>query len=351
MLIDKIATELLGLIKNLQNGRVAENATAVTFDFSEYWFRTSGLYDLCDKYQLQLISAFIADKFNWNKAKVQKEAAKCKQWQEFIEKAKKLLVDQKDLLLTIQLIENDTFKTEEQLIQKTKDLNGKAKNKLINGDATTELEKLPDGCIDAVITDPPYGIDYESNYSKYNDYVTKIGISNDGHKEAMELLNKTCEILTRKTKENAHVYIFTSWKVYPEFKAIIEKYFTVKNLIVWDKGNASMGDLEGSWGNQHEMIIFATKGNRKLNKRKFDLLSVPRVPTIKAVHPTQKPEALIRELLEASSQPADTICDPFMGSGSTIKAIKEHDKSLNYIGIELDEERFEKAKAYIGGDV
>ena len=155
--------------------------------------------------------------------------------------------------------------------------------------------------------------------------------------------------LEDKVTDNAHLYLFTSWKVYPEFAEIVSKYYTVKNMIIWDKGNHGSGDLETSWGNRHELIIFAIKGNRKLNVRKADIINVSKVNSQIAIHPTQKPEALIKELLEASARPKDTVIDPFMGSGSTIKAVKEYG-DLNYIGIELDKERFDKATSFIGGD-
>lgn len=346
-LLNSIVTDVLGLAKKHQTGRVTEKVTNVTF--TEGWFRDSGLYNLCEKYQLRLMEAFIADKWNWNKSKVQRESAKYKGWQDMIALAKAGLANIDDLETVVSLIENNSFRNREQLQAKIQDLNKKAKDKLICGDAAIELEKLDDASIDLVVTDPPYGIEYRSNYSVYNEFVTKEGLENDGLEEALELLDKTCEVLNRKTKADAHFYIFTSWKVYPEFKKIVEKYFTIKNMIVWNKGNASMGDLEGSWGNQHELIIFATKGRRTLNVRKFDILSVNRVPSTQAIHPTQKPVALIKELLEASARPADTVCDPFMGSGSTIKAVKNHG-GLNYIGVELDEEKFKRAQSFVGGE-
>jgi len=91
------------------------------------------------------------------------------------------------------------------------------------------------------------------------------------------------------------------------------------------------------------MKWFVESKRRKTNDQ------VKRVPAQQMIHPTQKPEAVITELLEASAQPHDTVCDPFMGSGSTIKAVKEFGLDLKYIGIELDRERFDKAAAYIGG--
>lgn len=45
VLIDKIATQVLDLTRQRQKGRVSENATDVAFDFTEGWFRSSGLYD------------------------------------------------------------------------------------------------------------------------------------------------------------------------------------------------------------------------------------------------------------------------------------------------------------------
>lgn len=347
ILATEIDTQLLEKSKSLQKGRVSGNDTNVSFNFTEGWFRNSGLYDLNEKYQERLMDDFIQDKCNWNNGKVKRESAKYKMWLEFIEIAKNKLVDQSDLEEVIRLIESGTFRNEQQLLSKVDDFNNQAENKLINGDSIIEMEKLQDSSIDLVITDPPYGIDYSSNYSKYDDYVTKHTIANDSElDETIDLLDKALEVLYKKTKENAHVYIFTSWKVYPEFKEVVSKYFDVKNMIVWNKGNASMGDLEGSWGNQHELVIFATKGRRKLNTRKFDIINVNRVPTTKAIHPTQKPEEVIKVMLEASAHSKDTVIDPFMGSGSTIKAVKEYG-NLNYIGIELDRERYEKAVSYI----
>lgn len=351
LLLDKIATPLLESAKQHQKGRVSKNATNVALhNFTEGWFRNSGLYDLDERYQEKLMNDFIADKCNWNNGKVKRESAKYKQWLEFIEVAKDKLVNPSNLNEIVLLIEGNTFRNEQQLLAKIQDFNNKAENKLINGDCLIELENLQDSTIDLVITDPPYGIDYSSNYSKYNDYVTKENISNDSDlKETLDLMEQTLNILDKKMKADSHLYLFTSWKVYPEFVKLVSKHFDIKNMIVWNKGNASMGDLEGSWGNQHELIIFATKGRRTLNTRKFDIININRVPTTKAIHPTQKPEEVIKVLLEASAHTKDTVIDPFMGSGSTIKAVKEYG-DLNYIGIELDKDRFDKAVSYIGVD-
>ena len=242
-LLNKIVTQVLNLAKQHQAGRVTEKVTNVTFTFTEGWFRTSGLYDLCDKYQQQLMEMFVADKCKWNKEKVQKESAKFTRWQGYTALAETALVNADDLPGLIAMIENDVFKTEAQLQQKIKDLNGRAKNKLICGDCIAETESLNDASIDIVITDPPYGIDYSSNRSQFLEHVTKEKIENDGDlKQALDLFEKVLEILNRKTKPDAHLYIFTSWKVCQSFVDAVSKYFIVKNLLIWDKGNHGSGD-------------------------------------------------------------------------------------------------------------
>jgi site-specific DNA-methyltransferase (adenine-specific) len=216
------------------------------------------------------------------------------------------------------------------------------------GNSLEILETLEDGCIDIVLTDPPYGIDYVSNRSTDENAITKRGLLNDGKDEAFDLLDKTCEILQRKTAVNSHLYFFCSWSVFSKFEAIISKYFTIKTPIVWDKGNKGSGDLENDWGNQTEIIIYCVKGKKLINNRRGNLISVARLHTSKMIHPTQKPNELIKEILEVSFNEGDFIVDPFMGSGSTIKVCQE--LKAKCLGIELDKEMFNIANNYINGN-
>tara|TARA_B110000908_G_C10219427_1_gene434540 strand:- start:500 stop:1789 length:1290 start_codon:yes stop_codon:yes gene_type:complete len=223
----------------------------------------------------------------------------------------------------------------------------KVSDNIKNGDSLKILETLEDGCIDVVLTDPPYGINYVSNRSIFDDAITKRGLLNDGKEEAFKLLDKTCEILQRKTANNAHLYFFCSWSVFSDFEKIISKYFTIKTPIVWDKGNKGSGDLDNDWGNQTEIVLYCVKGKKLVNTRRGNLISVSRLHTSKMVHPTQKPIELIKEILKVSVTDGDFVVDPFMGSGSTIKAANE----LKYksLGIELDNEMFNIANNFING--
>jgi len=217
---------------------------------------------------------------------------------------------------------------------------------ILNGNSLEILKTLDDGSIDVVITDPPYGVNYISNRSKIDNKITKRGLLNDGV-EAFELLDETCKILQDKTADNAHLYFFCSWQVFTKFESIISKYFTIKTPLVWDKKNKGSGDLYNDWGNQTELIIYCVKGKKGINTRKGNVLSFSRLHTSKMVHPTQKPTELIKELLSASALKNDFVVDPFMGSGSTIKACNE--MNIKSLGIELDKEMFNIANAFING--
>jgi len=221
----------------------------------------------------------------------------------------------------------------------------KISENIINGDSLQILESLEDGCIDVVLTDPPYGISYKSNRSMYDDAITKRGLLNDGKDEAFNLLEKTCKVLSRKSADNSHLYFFCSWNVFSDFERIISKYFTIKTPLVWDKGNKGSGDLENDWGNQTELVIYCTKGKKLINNRRGNVLNVSRLHTSKMVHPTQKPVELLKQILEVSILEGDFVVDPFMGSGSTIKACNI--LNIKSLGIELDKEMFITANNFI----
>jgi site-specific DNA-methyltransferase (adenine-specific) len=344
LLIDKIVTNILDLCKSYQQGRVTSNVTFVTFNFTEGWFRNSGLYELNEEYQARVMNEFIEDKFNWNSSKLKQTSEKYKLWISMEELAAESLHDKAALDEVKNMIQKGTFQTLQKLNVKIEEYNKDAQNKLIQGDCLTELNKLDDGIIDVVITDPPYGMNYKSNFSKYTNHVTKQGVANDDD-SAIQLFDDCCEILNRKTKDDAHLYFFIDINNYPIFRAIAEKYFDVKTTLIWYKSDAGIGDLKYDWINGTEFIIYCTKGKRPVNKRRVNVLKYDRLHSSEMIHPTQKPEGLITEILTVSANKKDMFCDPFMGSGSHVAAAKKY--GCNYIGIELDNDMYNKAKSNI----
>lgn len=129
---------------------------------------------------------------------------------------------------------------------------------LWQGDCLELMKNIPDGSVDLVLTDPPYGIAFKSNHrkEKYNE------IKND---KSLEWFEKyVCECF-RILKHNTAVYFFCSWHNVDVFKQAIEKKFKIKNILIWEKNNTSMGDLKASYAPKYEMIIFAHKGRKLLN--------------------------------------------------------------------------------------
>ena len=106
--------------------------------------------------------------------------------------------------------------------------------------------------------------------------------------------------------------------------------------------------LNRQWLRKTEIIIYCVKGKKLVNNRRGNLISVARLHTSKMIHPTQKPNELIKQILEVSATKGDFVVDPFMGSGSTIKVCNE--MNLKSLGIELDKEMFNIANNYINGN-
>ena len=208
--------------------------------------------------------------------------------------------------------------------------------KLYKDDCLEVMDKLikQNVKVDAIITDPPYGMNYRSNYRK--EKYEKI--SNDNDLSFLDNFFQKCDKLL---KDDTHIYCFCSWHNIDKFKIAFEKYFKLKNIIVWEKNNTSMGDLKGSYAPKHEFILFGHKGRRLRNgKRLPDILQANR--TGNKLHPTQKPTSLLQIFIEQSSNENEMILDPFMGSGSTgVAALNTNRK---FIGIELDEKYFNIAK-------
>jgi site-specific DNA-methyltransferase (adenine-specific) len=201
-------------------------------------------------------------------------------------------------------------------------------NRIICADCLDILRALPDKCVDLVLTDPPYGMLFQSNrrQEKYDK------IENDNN---LDWLDTWCEQINRIKKDNAHIYIFCSWHHVDIFKQAIEKHFPVKNILIWQKNNTGMGDLFNDYAPEYEMILYCNPSNKKLNGgRDSNILRYKR--TQNELHPTQKPVDLFAYLIQKSTNENDLVLDCFSGSGTT--AVACHNLKRRFICIEKDPE-------------
>lgn len=192
---------------------------------------------------------------------------------------------------------------------------------------------MPDKCIDLVLTDPPYGMGFQSEYrlKKHKK------IENDNN---LDWLPEYFNQINRVKKEDAHLYFFCSFHHVDKFKNEIEKHFNVKNILIWAKNNTGMGDLFNDYAPQYEMIIYCNPNNKKLNGgRDSNILRYKR--TQNELHPTQKPLDLISYLVSKSSNENDIVLDTFSGSG--VLSIACHNLNRKFICVEKDEDYYKQS--------
>ena len=210
---------------------------------------------------------------------------------------------------------------------------------LFHADSREILPHLPTESIDLLLTDPPYGIKYRSKSRVLAPDLAKA-IQGD---EDLNAMRDVLGLVHPLLRPDRHAYLFAAPMRLGEAVDAVAAYWTVKNLLVWDKGNAgSRGDCLAGYSQNWEAIIYAAKGRRPLNLPRprcvfrYDWQS-HRDP----VHPTIKPRPLLRWLLQKSAQPGELILDPFAGSGSTLIAAAE--LGMEAIGIETEERYCEVA--------
>ena len=211
--------------------------------------------------------------------------------------------------------------------------------KLYQGDCLEIMGGIKDKSVDLIVTDPPYLMDYQSNRRKKEDRFDKI--KND--KGNYMLIQDYLEECHRIMKDNTAIYCFCSWHNIDFFKNEFEKYFKLKNILVWNKNNHGTGDLKGSYAPKHEFILFGHKGRTLLREKRIaDVIDCPKISSNKLTHPTEKPQDLLEIFIKQSSDEGSIIFDGFMGTGSCGIAAKKLNR--NFIGIELDEKYFNIAK-------
>ena len=208
-------------------------------------------------------------------------------------------------------------------------------NRIYNQDCVEGMKSLPDGCIDLIVTDPPYLMNYQSNRRSKERRFNKI--QNDIN--SYQLIKKSIDEFYRLLKNDSAIYIFCSWHHIDFFKQEFEKRFKLKNLIVWNKNNHGSGDLKGAYAPKHELILFGHKGRALFKEKRLpDVIDCAKIPSIKMLHPTEKPTELLETFIKNNSSCGEVVLDAFMGCGST--AVAAQNTGRNFIGFETDEQHY-----------
>ena len=189
------------------------------------------------------------------------------------------------------------------------------KAKLYLGDAR---EIVPALQFDSIVSDPPYGMAFQSNRRAEQHRAI-------AHDQTEDLLIWACELEARHSS-----YLFCRW----------DNLFSVpkpKSCVTWVKNLHSMGDLEHEHARQTEVALFYPGKEHDFPAgRPNDVIKAPK--TGNSFHPTEKPVQLMMAMLEWTR---GTVLDPFMGSGSTGVAAARLDRP--FIGAEIDPQYFDIA--------
>ncbi len=238
-------------------------------------------------------------------------------------------------------------------------------DKVILGDASEVLKRLPDNSIHLMVTSPPYNVgkeyDEDLTLGEYLDFIEDV------MREVYRVLvwgGRACfnvANLGRKPYIPLHAYLIQRFE---------EIGFLFRGEIIWDKGDAVSGSST-AWGtwmspvnptlrDQHEYIIVLSKGDFKRRKpleKKITITrdefleytrSIWRFPPESAKrvgHPAPFPEELPYRCIQLYTFRGDVVLDPFAGSGTTCVAAAKTGR--HYICIDINEEYVKKAKRRI----
>lgn len=212
----------------------------------------------------------------------------------------------------------DEDEVPEHVEPKTKlgDIYQLGRHRLLCGDSTSidAVEKLMNGAkADMVFTDPPYGINYQSNYRK--DKFDKLQNDDVVLSEWVGTVEAVCK---------GWVIFFIGWQRMRDWLDVGEQFGKLTNILVWRK-SAAMGDLAGSFSPTYELALAYSRGSKLAgDKRPSAVIEVNIENASEFVHPTQKPISLIETII--SAVPSQSILDVFGGSGSTLIACEKSNR-------------------------
>ena len=234
-------------------------------------------------------------------------------------------------------IHDDDFDVEAELkeppITKLGDVWILGRHRLVCGDSTKAetFDLLMAGVkTNLVITDPPYNVNYEGSAGK----IKNDNMGNDAfYNFLLDAFTNTEAVMAN----DASIYVFHADTEGLNFRrAFVDAGFYLSGCCIWKKQSLVLGRSPYQW--QHEPVLYGWKKTGKhqwYTGRKETTIWEFDKPKKNGDHPTMKPVPLLAYPIMNSSMSNTLVLDPFGGSGSTLIACEQSDRSCNTI--ELDE--------------
>ncbi|MFA5050847.1 MAG: site-specific DNA-methyltransferase [Patescibacteria group bacterium] len=240
-------------------------------------------------------------------------------------------------------------------------------NIIYKGDCVEIMKKeIKEGSIDLIFADPPYNLSGNGLYWKGNKtggdwYMVNEEWDRMSAPEYLQFTRKWISVSFKILKDGGSIYISCTHHNISEIIMVLKQLnFKINNIITWQKINAMPNMTRRVFTHSTEFVVWAVKGKKwtfnyedlkKLNPEKQkdgslkQMRDVWQLPLVqgkervkekngRAVHPTQKPEEMLKRIIIASSNRGDVVLDPFLGSGTTAVVAKKLNR--RWIGIEKE---------------
>jgi len=201
------------------------------------------------------------------------------------------------------------------------------------------LELLPAiGALpDLVVTDPPYG-----EVNRHQDECRGFRRIRNIDKGSADVTTVPLLDVIDLLLDSKAFYVWTGWGGLSALGTHLRNRDYNVRIAVWEKTNPSPMNGQHFWLSSIELCVYAKARGRGGVFHKWCESPVWRHPIVQnAIHRTEKPQSLMAIAIEASSDRGGLVIDPFMGSGTTLRAAK--DLGRRAIGIELEEGHCEVA--------
>ena len=214
-----------------------------------------------------------------------------------------------------------------------------------HGDALELLPRLPAGCIDLLVTDPPFAIDFRARKLNYNRTGSNVL---EGYREIpagdyADFTLRWMEEAFRVLSPAGSLYVFSGWNRLKEVLCGLDQArFTTVNHLIWKYQFGVF--TRKKYVTSHYHILFAVKDPRRYTFHKVehypeDVWVISREYWKgRKKTPTKLPCELVRRILSFSSSPGDMVLDPFLGSGTV--AVVSREMGRHFLGFEVVDEYY-----------
>lgn len=227
---------------------------------------------------------------------------------------------------------------------------GRLEEKILLGDSVELIKSIPDESFHHIITDPPFGIDFDSRISDGTDAVTQY---EDSAKSYRRILGMAPD-LYRVLKPDGFCIWFLGITWYEEAKSVFRSAgFTVDEIpIIWDRSGGKTFSRRGDryFKRGYDIALHCLKGNAELTKRdRANIFRFDPPDNSETEQSVERPIELYAELINYLSLRGETIADFFVGSGSCAAAAAINKR--DFFGIEQDPVRRARALKKIQANI